>query len=113
MTLKRTVSETLICDLGTNGEHKATGTVSVGLSGTWYEIDACDKHAEEIDRAVEPIIRRGRRRGRPKVRTKRVGTRVDNRDVRTWAALQNLECPARGRIPGEIMAKYMADTGRS
>lgn len=117
MSKRITVHETLICDLGLNGEHAATSTVSVGAHGQWYELDLCDSHANEVDGVLDPIVRRGRKSGtkrkvRGHVDKADKAHKDENAQIRAWAKAKGVEIPRTGRIPGLIRAQWAESQAR-
>lgn len=92
---------------------EATETVAFSLDGTEYEIDLNDKHKEELYAVIEPYrnvarkvsYSRPSRPSRPRA-VKRTGP--DTTEIREWAKAQGLKVSDRGRIPAEVVAKYLA-----
>lgn len=96
---------------------EAAETVTFGLDGAGYEIDLNTGHAGEL-RAVLgryiPHARKTRAAGQRAARGSRKPAvdGVDNATVRAWAAGQGIEISERGRIPGTVIARYRAATGK-
>lgn len=93
----------------------ATETVAFSLDGTEYEIDLNGQHKDELLAAIEPYraVARKVAYARPSrmTRTKPSGgkrTGPDTTEVREWAKAQGIEVKERGRIPAEVVAKYLA-----
>lgn len=90
---------------------QAAGTVRFGYEGVEYEVDLSDKHLEEFEEFLAAYIEHGRRvRGdrRGRRRAGRNGQRKE-RDlgaVRQWAREQGYQVSDRGRIAGEILARF-------
>ena len=88
----------------------AAETISFGLDGRSYEIDLSEKNAKALRKAFEPWVDAGRRvGGRSTTRTATAAsTGVDSKAVRAWAASNGIELSARGRIPADVVQKYVA-----
>jgi hypothetical protein len=87
----------------------AAETIAFGLDGKTYEIDLSEKNAKALRKAFEPWIGAARRVGGRKTRSSAASaTGVDNKAVRAWAASNGIELSARGRIPAEVIEKYLA-----
>lgn len=109
--VQRTVI-TLTCDLGET-EHEAVQTVRVGLDNDEREIDVCVDHAAKIKSDLEPYLTAGRwirgamsKAYREPVRRTQAH-RTEMRDVRIWARANGLAVSNKGRIPAEVIAKYV------
>jgi len=101
---------TLFIDDIDGGE--AEGTVRFALDGTEYEIDLNAKHSEELRSALGKYVTHARKIGgtarRVTARGSRKARMVDTVAVRTWAREQGIDIKDRGRVPGDIVAKYQA-----
>jgi hypothetical protein len=89
----------------------AAETIAFALDGRSYEIDLSEKNAKALRKAFEPWVGSARRIGGRKTRSTgsaASATGVDNKAVRAWAASNGHELSARGRIPAEIIEKYLA-----
>lgn len=64
--------------------------------------------AQATSRSVTPIPKAG---GRRRASSGAAAAGADPRAVRVWAAENNKEVPARGRIPKPIIDEYLAATG--
>ena len=93
---------------------KAVETVVFGLDGIRYEIDLSKKNATALRKALNEFIGHGRR---VKAGAPQGGQRAVKRSpgevptpavVREWAAGQGIAVAARGRIPGDVVARYRA-----
>jgi hypothetical protein len=107
--------QTLLIDDLDGGE--AEGTVRFGLDGAEYEIDLSAKHAEALQKALEPYVSAARRASGPVVRrpgrsARRTATAAgpDSTSVREWAKAQGIEVKDRGRVPAELVVKFRAAT---
>jgi len=111
--MARQTSVILIDDLDGS---EATTTIRIGWNGEWRELDLNDKNANAADKALERFWDAGRpvkgETGRGRARTAGRSNGRDPRAIRVWAAENGIKVPARGRIPGELEAKYNAAVGR-
>jgi len=94
----------------------AEGTVRFGLDGTDYEIDLSGKHSDELHTALRKYVEHARKVGSLSRRTARGGGRrgsstVDTAKVREWARAEGYDIKDRGRVPGELVAKYQEAVG--
>ena len=82
-------------------------TVTFELDRQRYEIDLSRANAEALRTLLAPYIEAGRRTGN---REKGTGRRVgpDPAAVRAWARANNIDLPARGRIPGTVLDQFRA-----
>lgn len=106
----------LISDL--TGEEIANGdgaTVTFTINGVSYEMDLTSNEAQEFDAHIERYIQAARRTGGRRS-TSRNSTRAngtsgsdyDAKAVRAWAHSNNVDIPARGRIPAAVVEKFKA-----
>jgi Lsr2 len=89
----------------------AEGTVRFALDGTDYEIDLSGKHSDELHAALQRYVEHARKVGGQARRTARGGGRrgsnaIDTARVREWARAEGYDIKDRGRVPGELVAKY-------
>jgi hypothetical protein len=92
----------------------ASQTIHFGVEGIDYEIDLSEKNAKKFASALAPYIDNGRRvAGRRRAVGRRGGSSagVDPKVVRQWANEQGIEISSRGRIPGEIVDRYIIFVG--
>lgn len=91
-----------------------------GVDGEEFEIDLSEAESEILDRVIAPYRKAARLVGRGgKTRGQGRGTRsgkaakapVDTVKVREWARDNGIEIKDRGRVPGDIVAKYEAAQG--
>lgn len=95
-------------------QSQASQTIHFGVEGVEYEIDLSEKNAKKFTAAVRPYIENGRRiGGRRRGAGGPVGSvaGVDPKVVRQWANEQGIEISSRGRIPGEIVDRYIIFVG--
>jgi hypothetical protein len=89
---------------------EAEGTIRFALDGTEYEIDLNAKHSEELRSALGKYVTHARKTGgaarRSAARGGRRASTVDTVAVRAWAREQGISIKERGRVPGDIVAKY-------
>jgi hypothetical protein len=88
----------------------ASETVAFALDGVAYEIDLSDDNAQALRDSLERWVRHARRTRTATSRTPVpvATTGHDPKAVRIWAAANGLQVPARGRIPGDVLAQYHA-----
>lgn len=102
--------ETITDDIdGTEGaEH-----VSFAFDGTQYTIDLSPENKSNLRQALDLYIGHaskvtgssGQRRGAGRSTS---GVVSDAKAIRAWAEQNNIEVPARGRIPGAIVEQWKA-----
>lgn len=82
-------------------------SLPLSFRGKSYEVDLCDKHANELENAVKNILDVARRaKGQRRSNGGAKGKGLDVIDVRTWAEKQGITVPSRGRIPGFVLEEY-------
>lgn len=111
------VQVTIVCDLHEE-DVEGSETVSFGLDGTTYEVDACTEHAAQLREAFAPYVGQARRAGRAPVarRSARAGTRPaasgSDRErvqaIREWARSNGHAVSERGRLPATVLEAYRA-----
>lgn len=108
----------LVCDVH-DDDTAGDETITFSLEGSAYEVDVCEKHADEIRDAFAPFIgaaRRsagrgggGGRRGRGRAAAgSGSGDRQKVTDIRAWAKAQGLKVSERGRIAQAVIDQYQA-----
>jgi len=91
----------------------------------WYEIDVSAKHRADMDKAFGLYVNSARKlpggpgagaggakrvaAGRNGKRVRSAAARATSADIRAWARSAGIEINDRGRIPGNVVAKYEAD----
>src|SRR3954465_1034409 len=114
-TVAREVFERITDDL--DGSEDAI-TVRIGWQGEWREIDLAERNLAVLSRGFDRFweaarpLRSANGSGRSTRGAGRSSTGRDPRAIRVWAAENGIPVPARGRIPGEIEAKYNAAVGK-
>jgi hypothetical protein len=94
----------------------ASETVTFGYRGRNYEIDLSETHARQLEEFLSPYLEHGRRVRQRRGRGDGGGQRrseLDTAAIRQWAKQQGLAVPARGRIPADIVRRYMTTLGQS
>lgn len=86
----------------------ADETVTFGLDGATYEIDLTAQHAEELRSALNPFVGAARKTGKAKGSRASGSSGVDTKKVRAWAIENGIDVPGRGRIPKNVVEKYVA-----
>ena len=86
-------------------------TIAFTVDGVQYEIDLAEKQADKFAKALDPYVTHARKiGGRRAAATPSRGGKgsrdYDPKAVRAWAQSNNVELPARGRIPADIIEKY-------
>jgi hypothetical protein len=103
-----------------DSEAEASQTRRFSVDGEGFEIDLSDSEAEAFDKAIapykdaaRPVGRAGRTKGqgRPARAAKAAKPAVDTVAVREWARENGIDIKDRGRVPGDIVAKYEAAQG--
>lgn len=95
---------------------EAEETITFALDGAAYEIDLSGTHAEELRSALDMYIKKARRTGRLAGRrpgpaeqgTPQRGRAARNAAIRAWAKQQGIEMSERGRVPDDILNKWIA-----
>jgi hypothetical protein len=86
-------------------------TVTFAVDGVEYEIDLAEKQAEKFAQALDTYVTHarkvgGRRASSAPSRGAKATRDYDPRAVRAWAQSNNVELPARGRIPADVIQRY-------
>ena len=91
----------------------AEGTVRFSLDGAQYEIELNAAHAMELRNALAPYVEAGRKvpRRAGRNRGKAAAKGVRSNEVRDWAKTNGVEIKNRGRVPAEVMTKFLTATG--
>jgi len=92
---------------------KAAETVAFGLDGRAYTIDLSARNAKALRKVLAPYLDSGRRvraggAGRSRAGTATVRRGSSTQEVREWARSQGIDVADRGRIPGDLAAKFQA-----
>jgi Lsr2 len=92
---------------------KAAETLRFGLDGRAYTIDLSTRNAKALRKVLAPYVESGRRvkassPGRGRNRTPAARTGSSSQQIREWARSQGIEVADRGRIPGELAARFHA-----
>ncbi|HIZ34278.1 MAG TPA: Lsr2 family protein [Candidatus Ruania gallistercoris] len=89
---------------GTPAQH----TVRFALEDSVYEIDLNSANRDKLVAAMAPFAAAGRRVNAAGTGATGAATPVDARAVREWARVNDIEVPARGRIPDRVVEQYRA-----
>lgn len=87
-------------------------TVEFGWGGKSYEIDLTDKEKADFEKALKKYIEvaRSTRKTEAVARARRgskpQSTGPTPAQIRVWAAENDIEVPARGRIPEAVIAQF-------
>ena len=81
-------------------------TVALGFRGVEYEIDLGPRHRAALEEVLAPFIEAARPTRAPTPR--RAHHRAEAAAIRAWAADQGIDLQSRGRIPGDVRARYLA-----
>jgi hypothetical protein len=85
-------------------------TIQFAVEGVQYEIDLADKQADKFAQALDTYVTHARkiggRRSAAPSRGSKSSRDYDPKAVRAWAQSNNVELPARGRIPAEVIQRY-------
>jgi len=97
----------IISDL--SGEEGAE-EVSFSWDGQAYTIDLLEAEKEKIAKLLAPYLEKASRvKGETvKATPKKKTDAPDPRVVREWAAGQGIEVSSKGRVPGDVIEKYLA-----
>lgn len=89
---------------------EAAETLSFALDGTTYEIDLSNKNADALRATVATWASKAREIGKQRGARRNIKAVGDTRNalIRAWAAGEDIQVPARGRIPNEVQRQYDA-----
>lgn len=101
---KRTVM-TVIDDIdGSEGAE----TIEFGLDGVGYEIDLAKANADALREALDPFVAHAQKVSGRRAGAKRVTAGGSSKAVRQWAAANDIDVPAKGRVPKTVVAQWEA-----
>lgn len=88
-------------------------SVRFALDGQLYEIDLSAEHASELRAVLAAYVAAGRRTTARAAQSPARPRRTVDRDydpsaVRAWARARRINVPARGRVPGSVLARFRA-----
>lgn len=99
-----------------NGDDEGVERHTFSIDSNVYEIDLSPTHFAELESALAKFVRKARKaparsmpRTRPRV-TKGDARQPEPRVVRQWARLNGVPVPARGRIPADVVERYLAES---
>jgi hypothetical protein len=87
-------------------------TIQFAVDGVEYEIDLAGKQADKFAQALDPYVTHARKTGGRRSpaatpsRASKSSRDYDPKAVRAWAQSNNVELPARGRIPADVIQKF-------
>ena len=111
------------CDLHDGDMTDDVTTVSFGLDGQAYELDACEKHRGELQDAFAPYVGAARKAGgsggsapRRTTRSSSGGSRAGGggsdreevQKIREWAREHGHKVSERGRLSSSVLEAYRA-----
>lgn len=112
--MSRKIIEQFVDDLdGAVLDADDAAIVTFGLDKHSYEIDISNAHAQELRDALTPYIEVARRVGdrgtsRPRSVNSRQRSGYKLSEIRQWAQENEMDVPARGRVPNAIIDAYTA-----
>ncbi|WP_371653827.1 MULTISPECIES: Lsr2 family protein [unclassified Streptomyces] len=86
----------------------AAETVTFGLDGKAYEIDLNPANAKKLRKALAPFVEAGRKQSKSGRAFRHTAVAPDPAAVRAWARSNQMEVPARGRIPKKVYEAFGA-----
>lgn len=92
----------------------AEGTVRFSLDGAQYEIELNAAHAMELRDVLAPYVEAGRKvpRRTRRSRGKAAAKGIKSNEVRDWAKTNGVEIRNRGRVPANVVTKFLAASGQ-
>jgi len=110
------------CDLHDGDMTEDVETVSFGLDGQAYELDACDQHRQELHDAFAPYVGAARKAGgaggsgarrAPRTPSRASGSsgssdREEVQRIREWARDNGHKVSERGRLSSSVLEAYRA-----
>lgn len=85
-------------------------TVTFAVDGVEYEIDLAQTQAEKLAQALDPYVTHARKVGGRRTASApsrgKASRDYDPKAVRAWARSNDVELPARGRIPAEVIQRF-------
>ena len=105
---KKTV-EHFYSDLSNEEIDGDQGSLQFAFDGTAYEIDLTTAEREKFEKAISKYVDAARKVASGARRTGRKassGAGPDAKTVRAWAAENDIDVPARGRIPAAVIEAF-------
>lgn len=107
------------CDLHDGDMTDGVTTVTFGLDGQAYEVDACEEHREQLQDAFAPYVGAARKAGgsgatprRASRTASRPASGGSDRDevqrIREWAREHGHKVSERGRLSSSVLEAYRA-----
>lgn len=106
--MSKKLIEKFYSDLSGNEITSDSATVEFAFDGTSYEIDLTPAEKEKFRKAISTYIDAGRRVTAPRSRRPSSRSTRDPKAIRAWAIANNVDMPARGRIPQTVIEAYEA-----
>jgi len=104
--LARVVVERLVDDPG-----DGTETLQFSYRGVDYETDISTRDGRALDKLLEPYLKAARRRQKPSTVRRSVRSASSGaptaRVVRAWARDEGVEVSDRGRLPADLLNRYL------
>lgn len=94
-----------VCDLCTE-EEPATADLRMTWGGRHYRVDLCVRHERDVDKVLRLWISRKTSSRRARGETRAAGG-YSPKQVREWARRKKIPVPDRGRIPNDVVEKYL------
>ncbi len=95
----------LVDDLDGNS---ADETVGFEIDGKGFEIDLSKRNAGNLRKVLEPYTVAARVTRRTKGRKATITRDFDPVAVRKWAESNGVDVSRRGRIPGDVLSRFLA-----
>ena len=89
--------------------HEGAETVTFAINGVQYEIDLVPTNQAKLEKALEPFIKAGRKRGQKRVRAARptkIPAAVPQQTIRDWARKNGMKVSDKGKIRKEVMDAF-------
>ena len=110
------------CDLHDGDMTEGVETVSFGLDGQAYEVDACEEHRDQLHDAFAPYVGAARKPGGGGGSAPRRNARASSRPaapsggsdreevqrIREWARENGHKVSERGRLSSSVLEAYRA-----
>jgi hypothetical protein len=81
-------------------------TISFAIEGTTYEVDLTESEKQSLRDALAPFASVARKSSRGTTRKKSSTGGPAPKDIRDWARDNNIDVPARGRIPLSVIEAF-------
>ncbi len=122
MGMARRETVVFSCDLHDGDMTEDVETVSFGLDGQAYEVDACEEHRQQLQDAFAPYVGAARKAGGGSASAPRRSPRAASRPaapsggsdreevqrIREWARENGHKVSERGRLSSSVLEAYRA-----